>query len=486
MPHPSLDKVLGNTYGIMVYQEQVMQTAQVVANYSLGGADLLRRAMGKKKPEEMAKQREIFVKGAAENEIGEDKANEIFDTMEKFAGYGFNKSHAAAYSLVAYHTAWLKCHHPAAFMAATMSSEMADTDKLQFFFVDAQTNGITFLPPDINTGLVRFTPVDGQTIRYGLGAIKGTGESALTAILRARETGPFGDLFDFCRRIDRRVVNRRVIEALIRAGAFDSVDDHRHKLLASVANALDAADQAERNAHQSGLFDAPDGAAQSETHYVDVPRWGEREQLLNEKQALGFFLSGHPYNAYAAELKTFVRRRLGDLEPQREPTLLAGVVLGVRTQMTRRGKMAIVMLDDASAQVEVSVFNELWDAERSKIKEDELLLVEGKIQRDDYSGGLRVTAEKLMTLAEARGRHARVLKVALNGGSDARSAARLNALLAPYRASENACPVRIRYRNAEAEAELTLPETWRVRLEDSLLVELTDWLQPENVRVIYS
>jgi len=484
-PHPLLEKVLKPTYGIMVYQEQVMQAAQVIANYTLGGADLLRRAMGKKKPEEMARQREIFVKGAAENGIDAAKANEIFDTMEKFAGYGFNKSHAAAYSLVAYQTAWLKCHHPAAFMAATLSSEMADTDKVQFFFNDARENGIAFLPPDINAGLVRFTPVDAKTIRYGLGAIKGTGEAALGAILKARESGPFADLFDFCRRIDRRTVNRRVIEALIRAGAFDSLDDHRARLLASVGRALEAAEQAERNAHQGGLFDLAEAETPVAAHYIDVPRWDERERLLNEKQALGFFLSGHPFNAYADELKSFVRRRLGELEPQREPQLLAGIVLGVRTQMTRRGKMAIVLLDDASAQVEVSVFNELWDAERAKLKEDELLVVEGKVSRDDYSGGLRVTAEKLLTLAEARGRHARVLKLSLNGGSDAQTANRLRSLLAPFRAPEAACPVRIRYRNATAETELALPDAWRVRLDDALLAELCGWLRPENVRVIY-
>jgi DNA polymerase-3 subunit alpha len=227
-PHPLLEKVVGNTYGIMVYQEQVMQAAQVVAGYSLGGADLLRRAMGKKKPEEMAKQREIFVAGAAGNGIEAEKANEIFDTMEKFAGYGFNKSHAAAYSLVAYQTAYLKCHHPAAFMAATLSSEMADTDKVQFFVADAVSHGLTFLPPDVNRSRYRFTPVDAKTIRYGLGAIKGTGESAIGAMQRAREAGgDFADLFDFCRRIDKRVANRRVIEALIRAGAFDSIDERR-------------------------------------------------------------------------------------------------------------------------------------------------------------------------------------------------------------------------------------------------------------------
>jgi DNA polymerase-3 subunit alpha len=479
--HPSLERVVGNTYGIMVYQEQVMQTAQVVAGYSLGGADLLRRAMGKKKKEEMDQQRAVFVEGAGRNNIGAEQANEIFDIMEKFAGYGFNKSHAAAYSLVAYQTGWLKRHHPAAFVSATLSSEMANTDKVQFFYKDAIDNGLIFLPPDINQSGIRFRPVDGKTIRYGLGAIKGTGEAALSVILKVRgEGGPFRDLFDFCRRIDKRVVNRRVVEALIRAGAFDAIDDHRAKLLASTGVALEAAEQAERNAMQGGLFDMGTGAQQDTVHYVDVPRWSEREQLMNEKPALGFFLSGHPYNAYAAELGAFVKRRLGQLEPQRDTVLLAGVVMSTRTQMTRRGKMAVVALDDGTTQLEVTVFNELWEAERAKIKEDELLLVEGKVQKDDYSGGLRITADKLYTLAEARGRFARGLRLTMNGGSDAK---RLQALLMPFR--NGPCPVRLSYRNGDAVAELPLPETWRVRLDDALLTGLADWLKPENVKVIY-
>jgi DNA polymerase-3 subunit alpha len=486
-PHPNMEKVMSNTYGIMIYQEQVMQTAQVIAGYSLGGADLLRRAMGKKKKEEMDQQRAIFVEGSEKNGIPAALANEIFDTMEKFAGYGFNKSHAAAYSLVAYQTAWLKQHHPSAFVAATLSSEMANTDKVQFFYNDARENGIVFLPPDINLGGVRFQPTDGKTIRYGLGAIKGTGESALSVILKARtENGPFTDLFDFCRRVDKRVVNRRVIEALIRAGAFDSLDNHRHKLLASVGIALEAAEQAERNAHQGGLFDmaGPDDAPQ--THYVEVPRWGEREQLLNEKQALGFFLSGHPYNEYADELKSFVKRRLVKLEAQRDPVLMAGVVISTRTQMTRRGKMCIILLDDATKQLEVSVFNELWEAERGKIKEDELLLVEGKVQNDDYTGGLRITADRLLTLGEARARFAKALRLSMNGGTRAGDAHRLQSILAPYRrAGSGACPVRLNYRNGEAETELALPETWRVTLDDALLASLNEWLTPANVKVIY-
>ncbi|MDD5250887.1 MAG: DNA polymerase III subunit alpha [Rhodocyclaceae bacterium] len=485
-PHPSMEKVMSETYGIMVYQEQVMQTAQVVARYSLGGADLLRRAMGKKKKEEMDQQRAVFVAGAAGNQIDEKLANEIFDTMEKFAGYGFNKSHAAAYSLVAYQTAWLKCHHPAAFVAATLSSEMANTDKVQFFFNDAKENGLAFLPPDINAGGIRFQPVDAKSIRYGLGAIKGTGESALTVILKARESGPFKDLFDFCARVDKRVVNRRVLEALVRAGAFDALDDHRARLLASVGIALEAAEQAERNAMQSGLFDMGGGAEPS-MHYVDAPRWSEREQLLQEKQALGFFLSGHPFNAYRQELAAFVKRSLDRIEPQKDLQLLAGVVLSTRTQMTRRGKMAIVILDDATAQREVTVFNELWEAERAKIKEDELLLIEGKVQDDAYSGGLRVTADKLYTLGEARGRFAKVLKLSLGGAAaampSADAAERLKALLAPYRSG--ACPVRLAYRNGEAEAELTLPEAWRVRLDDALLLSLAGWLSADGVKVLY-
>ncbi|MDO8314684.1 MAG: DNA polymerase III subunit alpha [Rugosibacter sp.] len=484
-PHPSLERVLSTTYGIMVYQEQVMQTAQVVAGYSLGGADLLRRAMGKKKKEEMDEQRAVFVEGAGKNSIGEAQANEIFDVMEKFAGYGFNKSHAAAYSLVAYQTGWLKCHHPAAFAAATLSSEMANTDKIQFFFKDAIDNDLSFLPPDINASGVRFHPVDSKTIRYGLGALKGTGEAALTVILKARTTdGPFTDLFDFCRRLDKRVVNRRVIESLIRAGAFDSIDNHRAKLLASVSIALDAAEQAERNALQSGLFDTQEtGNTQATVHYVATPRWTEREQLLHEKAALGFFLSGHPYHAYVAELSAFVKRRLGQVEPQRDPVLLAGIVIASRTQMTRRGKMAIVTLDDGSSQIEVTVFNELWEAERGKIKEDELLLVEGKVQKDDYSGGLRVTVEKLFTLSEARGRFARSLQLTMNGGSDVSSAKRLHALLAPFRFGP--CPIRLRYANSEASAELPMPDAWRVQLDDTLITGLSEWLAPENVKIIY-
>jgi len=485
--HPDLEPVLKPTYGVIVYQEQVMLVAQVLAGYTLGGADLLRRAMGKKKAEEMAQQRAIFTGGATARGVNAKLAEQLFDLMEKFAEYGFNKSHSAAYALVAYQTAWLKAHYPAAFMAATLSSEMADTDKVQLFWNDCLQNGLTFLAPDVNRSGHRFVPVDIKTIRYGLGAIKGTGEAAIGAILRAREAGgDFADLFDFCRRIDKRVVNRRVIEALVRAGAFDALDSHRHRLLASVGIALEAAEQAERNALQSGLFDAPGEAGAVSAACPEVAQWSERERLLQEKQALGFFLSGHPYNEHRAEIASFVRRPLAALEPAKEPVMLAGVVLATRTQMTRRGKMIFVMLDDGTAQQEIAVFNEVFEAERKKIVTDDVLVVEGKVQRDDFSGGLRVVAERLLTLAEARGRFARSLQLRLNGEASragAAAAERLRTLLAPYR--NGPCPVRLQYRNAGAECELPLGESWRVRLDDELLAGLQAWLKAENVALIY-
>ena len=259
-PDPRVESVLSETYGIMVYQEQVMQMAQIVGGYSLGGADLLRRAMGKKLPEEMAQHRSIFREGAGKGGLKESRADELFDLMEKFAGYGFNKSHAAAYALVAYQTAYFKAHHAAAFMAANLSAVMDDTDKVKQFYEDALASGLAVLPPDVNRGEHRFVPLDAKTISYGLGSIKGTGESAITAIVAARagengkRAGPFKDLFDFCERVDKRIVNRRVIEALIRAGAFDAIDDHRARQLASVGIALGAAEQRERKASQNSLF----------------------------------------------------------------------------------------------------------------------------------------------------------------------------------------------------------------------------------------
>ncbi|MBI5329342.1 MAG: DNA polymerase III subunit alpha [Betaproteobacteria bacterium] len=468
--HPDLKECLEPTYGVIVYQEQVMQISQIIGGYTLGGADLLRRAMGKKKAEEMAKHREIFSKGAEEKGYGAALAMRLFDLMEKFAEYGFNKSHTAAYAVVSYQTAWLKAHHTAAFMAATLSADMNDTDSVQIFIDDAIKNRLTILPPDINQSLFRFFPVDRKNVRYGLGAIKGTGEGAIVNLLASREKdGPYTSLFDFCRRVDRRLVNRRVIEALVRAGAFDALHDNRNATLMSVGLAMEWAEKQQANAAQNSLFG--DEVAATPPDLVKAPEWRLREQLAQEKAALGFYLSGHPFEADRPGLKGLVSKGLKDVRPAPGQQIMAGVVGAVRTQMTRRGKMAFITLDDGEARVDVSVFNESYDAHRALIKEDALLLVVGKASHDDYSGSMRVSADEIMSLEGARTRYATGLNLKLRAGADAH---RLMEALAPYRTPDGkGCAVRMAYRNAAASCDITLGQAWRVRLADELLQALT-------------
>jgi DNA polymerase-3 subunit alpha len=366
---------------------------------------------------------------------------------------------------------------------------------VKIFYEDTIKNRVTVLAPDVNASDYRFVPIDAKTIRYGLGAVKGTGEQAVNIILAARkEGGPFKDLFDFCQRVDKRMVNRRTVEALIRAGAFDALDAaasatpaHRARLLASVGIAMDWAEQAERNAMQAGLFDMGAAAEEHAPHYVEVPRWSEKQQLTEEKTALGFFFSGHPYNAVRAEVSRFVRRSLDKLEPQRDLQLMAGLVTTTRTKITGRGKMVFVTLDDGTTPQEVAIYSEVLEAERGKIREDEVLIIEGKVQKDDFAGEgkVRVTAERILTLAEARSRFARELRLSLNGqvSSDRNAAQRLKSLLSAY--APGACPVRISYRNGEAQCELNLGDSARVRLEDELLAALGEWLSSEAVEIRY-
>jgi DNA polymerase III subunit alpha len=430
----------------------------------------------------MAQQRDIFTAGAEKNDLSKGKATQVFDLMEKFAGYGFNKSHAAAYALLAYQTAFMKQHHTAAFAAANLSAMMDDTDKVRQFHEDAVANGITVLPPDIHASEYRFVPVDRKTVRYGLGAVRGTGQGAIESILAARKQAPFTDLFDFCARGDKRLVNRRVVEALVRAGAFDSVEGNRARLLASAGRALEAAEQAEAQASQNSLFgeaEAPRGGAHA---YIDAPPWDARQKLLEEKAALGFYLSGHLFSIYARELSKFPRTPLAKLSPN-DKVWMAGVVVSARTQMTRRGRMMVVMLDDATAQVEISVFNELYERHRDKLKEDALLIVSGKVQDDQFSGGLRVLAEDLLDLEALRGRYGARLKISMNGGADAK---RLQQVLAPYRTTGNgACQVVVSYGNGKGACEVVLGESWRVRPDNKLITDLGAWLTPENVEFVF-
>ena len=419
-PHPLVEKVLSETYGIMVYQEQVMQTAQVLGGYSLGGADLLRRAMGKKKAEEMAEHRAIFRKGAEANGLSEAKADEVFDLMEKFAGYGFNKSHAAAYSLLAYHTGWLKVHFTAEFFCANMTIEMDDTDKLKVLFEDALKFGMSFDPPDVNRGTHRFEPVSDKVIRYGLGAIKGTGQQAIDAIVKARdEGGPFTSLFDFCVRVDRSRLNKRTVEALVKAGAFDSLQRNRASLAASIDRAFDFSTATAANANQGGLFDMmgddAHGSSTQEPELVDVLPWGVKEQLTNEKTALGFYLSGHLFDAVEREVRLFAKRKIDDLIDSREPQLLAGIVSDFRIINGQRGKLALFKLDDKSAVMEATADEAMINANRHLFKDDELIIVMAKMQVDRFAGGYRLSIQQVWDLPSARCRFGKFLRVAVNG-----------------------------------------------------------------------
>jgi DNA polymerase-3 subunit alpha len=416
--------------------------------------------------------------------------------MEKFAEYGFNKSHTAAYAVLTYQTAWLKSHHTAEFMAATLSADMDDTDKVAFFMADARANGVRVLAPDINASNYRFEPVrkkseqspehDVVQIYYGLGAVRGVGESAVLNILSCRrEAGAFKDIFDFCSRIDRRVVNKRAIEALVKAGAFDRLHQNRAQLLSTVGLAVQAADQAQANTHQAGLFGGLDDD-DSNAHKIEMPKaapWSERQQLLEEKQALGFCFSGHLFTPYAQEIRRFVSTPLNRISPSRDPIWVTGVVSQSRGQMTKRGMLRIVEIDDGTAKLEITIFSELWDRYRQVIKVDEPLIILARIENDDFSGGYRGQATEILTLGEARIKFS--LGIRLRIAPDAAASAALRGLLDPWRAPRSGCPIFLRMLRDGAECDIQLPEDWRVRPEEEFMRLLTQHFDQESVEIIY-
>jgi len=499
-PHVALESILKPTYGVILYQEQVMQIAQVLADYTLGGADLLRRAMGKKKAEEMAKQRAVFMEGAQARGVSDGTASHIFDLMEKFAGYGFNKSHSAAYALLSYHTAWLKAHHPAAFMAAVLSSDMDNTDKVVTLIDDCQLMGLRVLPPEINRSGYRFTVADPRTILYGLGAIKGAGHGAIEVMLAERAArGPFGDLFDLCRRIDLHKANRRVLEAMVRGGALDGLGPNRATLMAWLPQALQAAEQYTRDASSGqddlfGLHSAP--AREASPRSPALPEWEEEERLGGERDTLGLYLSGHPIEQYREELARFTKGRIKDLvagvessEPgqrrfQDRNVVLAGLAVSVRVRKGQSGRFAILTLDDRSGRVDMRVLSEPYERFRHLLVKDRVLVVEGPLGYDDYSGGYRIDARQVMDIEGARETYAKRLRIDL----DARLAAdglveRLAEVLAPYR--EGPCGVWVRYCGPQAEAELRFGASWGVRPTDKLLQQLRGLVGADRVGVQY-
>jgi DNA polymerase-3 subunit alpha len=501
-PHPDVAPILKPTYGVILYQEQVMQIAQVLAGYTLGGADLLRRAMGKKMPEEMAKQRATFTDGALARGVDPEVATRIFDLMEKFAGYGFNKSHSAAYALVSYQTAWLKAHYTAWFMAAVLSSDMDNTDKVVIFIDECSALGLTVSPPDVNASEYAFTARDAGRIRYGLGAIKGVGAGAIEGLLAERRAhGPFADLFDLCRRIDLRKANRRVLESLIRAGALDGLGANRATLLANLPTALQAAEQQGQMqaVGQNDLFGLGDASGPPPAELVRHEEWDEAERLANEKETLGLYLTGHPVDPYLDELARFTSARLGALEPPGEsgrpgngrrseqPVTVAGLVVGLRTLKTQRGgRISILTLDDRSGRIEVKAFDDVSQRYRELLTKDRLLVVSGGLSQDDFSGSPQVRAEEILTLEQARERHARALLVRLEAadwaaGSDPVSG--LREQLGPF--CDGGCPVLVEYAGGAGAARLALDQHWRVRPADELIKRLRRSFGAERVDLLY-
>ena len=485
--HPLLEGVLEPTYGIMVYQEQVMQAAQYCAGYTLGGADMLRRAMGKKKPEEMVKQRQIFIEGAAQKDIDEATANHIFDYMEKFAGYGFNKSHAAAYALVAYQTAWLKAYYPSEFMAAVLTSEMQNTDSIVFLIDDCRINGLEVFPPSINMSFYQFHASDEKTIVYGLGAIKGVGEAAMQSVIDSRlQDGPYKDLFDFCHRIDLKKINKRTLEALIRSGALDCLGIDRASIMAQLPEAVQAADQARSN-RETGIMDLFGEVEEVQRKPTKpVKPWSDEVRLKGEKDTLGLYLTGHPIDVYRPELKSFIPVRINELTPTRRgvTTVFAGLVVDVANFPNRM----MVTLDDGTARIEVSANHERFQRFKDIIQADRVVVIEGEIyEREGYDRPMgRLT--KAFSLNEIRQKRANSIQIKLAAEHLTQSlSSDLQKILLPFCNVDmcNHIPMQLQIDYPYASAEVHLGLNWKVAPQDELLAKLRDYFGKDVIHIEY-
>ncbi|WP_342243141.1 DNA polymerase III subunit alpha [Pseudomonas sp. OTU5201] len=508
-PHPDyqyagLEPVLKPTYGIILYQEQVMQIAQVMAGYTLGGADMLRRAMGKKKPEEMAKQRGGFIEGCSNNGIDPNLSGNIFDLVEKFAGYGFNKSHSAAYGWVSYQTAWLKAHFPAPFMAAVLTADMHNTDKVVTLIEECRHMKLRIVAPDVNNSEYRFTVDEDGQIVYGLGAIKGVGEGPVEAITECRaEGGPFKDLFDFCNRVDLKRINKRTLEALIRGGALDrlgpffsneakayqaGIDRNRAVLLAAMEEAIQAAEQTARS-HDSGHMDLFGGLfaepeADVYANHRKAKELSLKERLKGEKDTLGLYLTGHPIDEYEGEVRRFARQRIVELKPARDTQIIAGLIVNLRVMKNKKGdKMGFITLDDRSGRIEASLFAEAFNAAHGLLQTDALVVVEGEVSHDDFSGGLRLRAKRVLSLEEARTGLAESLRMKVD--FSALQGDRLRWLAELCGRHRGSCPLTLDYSGNDAKALLQFGDDWRVAPADALIQALRDQFGRDNVFLHY-
>ncbi|KPJ67644.1 MAG: DNA polymerase III subunit alpha [Coxiella sp. DG_40] len=484
-PHSDLKTILSSTYGVILYQEQVMQIAQVLAGYSLGCADLLRRAMGKKKPEEMAKQRAIFMEGAANRGVDKHIAANIFDSMEKFAGYGFNKSHSAGYALIAYQTAWLKTHYPAEFMAAVLSSDMDNTDKIVMFIEECRRMKLIIIPPHVNYSQYKFTVNEQGEIVYGLGAIKGIGFQTVENIVATKKRGLFKDLFDFCGRVDIRKINKRVLEALIRSGAFDNLGPHRASMFASISLALKAAEQ-HSNHLANGQYDLFADLISTEgkrkVAYVDTDEWNDDERLAGESEVLGLYLTGHPVESYESELENFITARLADLTTTVDQAIkIAGLVTNIKTLHTKNDKrMAIITLRDRTGHVDITVFSDVYQQYRDLLSKGQLLIIEGDMSVDSLTGSYRLLARYVFNIVQAREKYAECLLLKIDESKlDSSFINKLTKILKVF--SGGKCLVAITYSCQGAQSDLLLGDSWQVKPTDELLAQLGDFLGKNNV-----
>jgi DNA polymerase-3 subunit alpha len=488
--HPDLKPVLAATYGVILYQEQVMQIAQILAGYTLGGADLLRRAMGKKKPEEMAKQRSVFVSGAVARGVREAQATHIFDLMEKFAGYGFNKSHSAAYALLSYQTAWLKAHHPAAFMAAVLSSDMDKTDKVVTLIDECAAMSLEVRPPDVNESVYAFQVAGPACIRFGLGAIKGVGAAAVEAMIAERAArGVFKNLSDLCRRIDLSKVNRRVLEALIRSGSLDRISPNRATASAELERAMQLGEQNSR-ATSTGQVDLFGLSAATD---AALPEWSEAVRLTGERETLGLFLSGHPITPYEPDLKGLVSARLVDVGGPKPPAVegerrwstgkavtVAGLVLEIR----RRPNRVTLILDDRTARLEVSLFDDVYQQHRDIIVKDAILVIDGALRFDDFIEAWRLQAKTLMDIDRARERFARRLWLRWPEAFDGPLGMnRFEEMLQPHR--RGSCGIGVVVSRPQYSGRVCLPDAWSVRPTRELLDQLTLLVGRDGWHLVY-
>lgn len=484
---PRMKEILSETYGIMVYQEQVMQIAQIIGGYSLGNADLLRRAMSKKKVEDMATHRVIFRQGAAQNGLTQNKADEIFDLMEKFAGYGFNKSHATAYALLSYYTAYLKTHHPAAFMAANLSLAMEDTNKIKTLLEDVtKICGLSLLKPDINFSNYYFTPV-GQhgkpvlQIRYGLGAIKGLGKTTIETIIVARKNKPFKDLFDFFQRIDKRCISRRTTDSLIQSGAFDCFGEDRAVLQASVSVALEHAEQIAASINQINLFNHDKNHYEQFLQYTNIDSWTDKQRLTYEKNVLGFYLSGHLFNTYQDELRRFIKTNISDIRCSNESRWFAGIITTMRTQITYRGKILIITLDDGSGVINAIISNDLFELNKSYFQEDELLILYGKVVEDRFSGTLRIIVTQVIDICAFRIKHAKCIAISIFKEIAIHD---LKNILLSYQKTHG-LPCMIKYTNGNITCEIMFGHAWRILPSDNLKTLLEKSFGNDIIKIEY-